>query len=279
MTAAAGGIGVAEAVVLGLVQGLTEFIPISSSAHLRVVGDLFGWGDPGAAFTAVSQLGTEAAVLLYFRHDIIRIVRQWSLALAGRVPREDPDVRMGWLVIIGTLPIVVLGLLFEERIEGAFRNLWVVATTLWVFALALMYADRTARARRTLDQLTWRHGLLFGLAQSLALIPGVSRSGGTITAGLLMGYTRPAAARYSFLLAIPAVVGSGVYQLVTAGSEAQPPVPTAVATVVAFAVGYVVIAWFMRFITTRSFEPFVAYRIGIAAVIYVLLLLGVLAPS
>jgi undecaprenyl-diphosphatase len=279
VSATTGDLGVAEAVVLGLVQGLTEFLPISSSAHLRVVGDLLGWGDPGAAFTAVSQLGTEAAVLLYFRHDIIRIVRRWSLAVAGKVARDDPDARMGWLVIIGTVPIVVLGLLFEERIEGVFRNLWLVATTLWVFALALMYADRTARARRTLDQLTWRHGLLFGLAQSLALIPGVSRSGGTITAGLLMGYTRPAAARYSFLLAIPAVLGSGLYQLVTAGDQAQPPVPTAVATLVAFAVGYAVIAWFMRFITTRSFEPFVVYRIGLAAVIYGLLLLGVLTAS
>ena len=278
MSAGTGDLGVLEAVVLGLVQGLTEFLPISSSAHLRVVGDLFGWGDPGAAFTAVSQLGTEAAVLIYFRHDIVRIVRQWFLSLARKVPRSDPDVRIGWLVIIGTLPIVVLGLLFEERIEGVFRNLWLVATTLWVFALVLMYADKTARARRTLDQLTWRDGLLFGLAQSLALIPGVSRSGGTITAGLLMGYTRPAAARYSFLLAIPAVVGSGFYQLATAGAEAQPPVPTAVATLVAFVVGYAVIAWFMRFITTRSFEPFVAYRIVLAAAIYGLLLLGVLSP-
>ena len=278
MSAGTGDLGVLEAVVLGLVQGLTEFLPISSSAHLRVVGDLFGWGDPGAAFTAVSQLGTEAAVLIYFRHDIVRIVRRWCLSLARRVPRDDPDARMGWLVIIGTLPIVVLGLLFEERIEGVFRNLWLVATTLWVFALVLMYADRTARARRTLDQLTWRDGLLFGLAQSLALIPGVSRSGGTITAGLLMGYTRPAAARYSFLLAVPAVVGSGFYQLATAGAEAQPPVPTAVATLVAFVVGYAVIAWFMRFITTRSFEPFVAYRVVLAAAIYGLLLLGVLSP-
>ena len=276
MTAATGDLGVVEAVVLGLVQGLTEFLPVSSSAHLRVVGDLLGWGDPGAAFTAVSQLGTEAAVLLYFRHDIIRILRQWSLSLARKVPRNDPDARTGWLVIVGTLPIVVLGLLFEERIEGVFRNLGLVATTLWVFALALMYADRTARARRTLDQLTWRDGLLFGLAQSLALIPGVSRSGGTITAGLLMGYTRPAAARYSFLLAIPAVVGSGFYQLATAGADAQPAVPTAVATLVAFVVGYAVIAWFMRFITTRSFEPFVVYRVVLAVLIYGLLVLGVL---
>ncbi|MFP5335228.1 MAG: undecaprenyl-diphosphate phosphatase [Actinomycetes bacterium] len=266
-----------EAVLLGLLQGLTEFLPISSSAHLRIVGDLLGFGDPGAAFTAITQLGTETAVLIYFRRDIVRIVRQWSLALAGRVPRDDPDARMGWLVIVGSVPIVVLGLLLEDAIESTFRNLWIVATTLWVFALVLGYADRTARARLTLDRLTWRHGLIFGLAQSLALIPGVSRSGGTITAGLLMGYTRAAAARYSFLLAIPAVMGSGCYQLATAGDEGQPAVPTAAATLVAFVVGYAVIAWFMRFISTRSFQPFVVYRVLLAVGVYGLLAAGVLS--
>lgn len=270
------GLSLLEAVVLGLVQGLTEFLPISSSAHLRVVGDLIGSGDPGAAFTAISQLGTEAAVLLYFRRDVGRIVSRWTLSLVGRVPRDDLDARMGWLVIVGTLPIGVLGLLFEDSIETTFRNLWVVATTLWVFALVLWWADRHARTDRTLEALTWRDGVLFGLAQSLALVPGVSRSGGTITAGLLLGYTRAAAARYSFLLAIPAVVASGVYQLATAGEESQPVVPTVVATVVAFAVGYVVIAWFMRYISTRSFQPFVLYRIGLAAAIYVLLAAGIL---
>ncbi|MFZ5870668.1 MAG: undecaprenyl-diphosphate phosphatase [Actinomycetota bacterium] len=266
-----------DAVVLGLVQGLTEFLPISSSAHLRIVGDLMGTGDPGAAFTAISQLGTETAVLLYFWRDIVRIVRHWAGSLRGTVPRDDPDARMGWLVIVGSVPIVVLGLLFEEAIENTFRNLWLVATTLWVFALVLGFADRTARSRRTLDQLTWKHGIVFGLAQSLALIPGVSRSGGTITAGLLMGYTRAAAARYSFLLAIPAVMGSGFYQLATAGDEGQPVVPTAIATLVAFGVGYAVIAWFMRFITTRSFQPFVAYRVLLALAVYGLLGFGVLS--
>jgi undecaprenyl-diphosphatase len=216
-------------------------------------------------------------VLLYFRRDIVRIIRAWCLALAGRVPRSDPDARMGWLVIIGTIPISVLGLAFQDTIETTFRNMYLVATTLWVFALILGWADRRARAERTLDDLTWRHGLLYGLAQALALIPGVSRSGGTITAGLLMGYTRAAAARYSFLLAIPAVLASGFFQLFTAGDDAQPPGPTAVATVVAFGVGYAVIAWFMRFISTRSFRPFVVYRVVLAVVLYALLAAGVLS--
>ena len=266
-----------QAAILGLVQGLTEFLPVSSSAHLRIFGDLLGTGDPGAPFTAITQLGTEAAVLIYFWKDIVRIIRQWSLALVGKVPRSDPDARMGWLVILGTLPIVVLGLLFQESIETAFRNLWLVATTLLVFALILGYADRVAANRRPLEQLTWKHGLLFGLAQALALIPGVSRSGGTITAGLLMGYTREAAARYSFLLAIPAVLGSGLYQLFTAGERGQPPGATLIATLVAFVVGYAVIAWFMRFITTRSFRPFVIYRIVVALAVYGLLAAGVLS--
>jgi undecaprenyl-diphosphatase len=266
-----------EAAFLGLVQGLTEFLPVSSSAHLRIVGDLMGIGDPGAAFTAISQLGTEAAVIIYFRHDIARIVRSWALSVAGRVPRDDPDARMGWLVIIGTLPIGILGLLFQDVIETTFRNLWLVATTLWVFALVLWFADRTARNWRTLDRLTWKHGVVFGFAQAMALIPGVSRSGGTITAGLLLGYTREAAARYSFLLAIPAVLTSGLFQLVTAGDDAQPAGPTAIATGVAFVVGYGVIAWFMRFISTRSFQPFVVYRIALAVAVYGLLAAGVLS--
>lgn len=278
MTGAPDPLGWFEALVLGVVQGLTEFLPISSSAHLRIVGDLMGTGDPGAAFTAISQLGTETAVVIYFWRDIVRIVRQWSLALAGRVPRDDPDARMGWLVIIGSVPIVVLGLVLEDMIEGTFRNLWIVATTLWAFALVLGWADRTARSRRTLDQLTWRHGIIFGFAQAMALIPGVSRSGGTITAGLLMGYTREAAARYSFLLAIPAVMGSGFYQLATAAEQSQPVVPTVIATVVAFVVGYAVIAWFMRFISTRSFQPFVVYRVLLGLGVYGLLAAGVLSP-
>ena len=270
--------GIGEGAFLGLVQGLTEFLPISSSGHLAVVGTLVGTDDPGAAFTAISQLGTEAAVILYFRKDIARILSRWTGALLGRVPRDDPDARMGWLVILGTIPIGLLGLFFKDAIETTLRGFVVIATTLWVFALVLGAADRWGRKQRTLDQLTWKHGLLFGLAQSLALIPGVSRSGGTITAGLLLGYTREAAARYSFLLAIPAVVLSGFYQVydeLSAGAAISWSA-TAVATVVAFVVGYVVIAWLMRFISTHSYAPFVVYRIVAAVVVYALVAAGTL---
>lgn len=281
-----------EAVVLGLVQGLTEFLPISSSAHLRIVGELLPSGvDPGAAFTAITQIGTETAVLLYFRRDIRTIVTAWWAALRGRdgsgwrqrMGSADSDARMGWWIALGSVPIVVLGLLFEDSIKGPFRNLYLVAVTLVVFALILGWADRVGAKRRTLDELTGRHAVLFGLAQALALIPGVSRSGGTITAGLLMGYTREAAARYSFLLAIPAVLGSGVQQLVTSvghfGEAGTPSVgATVVAALVAFVVGYLVIIVFLKIVSTYSYLPFVVYRIVLAVLVVVLLQAGVLEP-
>src|SRR3954463_11403979 len=182
-----------EAVVLGLVQGLTEFLPISSSAHLRIVGAAFGWDDPGAAFTAITQIGTELAVLIYFRRDIVRIIAAWARSLFERKARSDPDARMGWLIIVGSIPIVVLGLLFQDAIETTFRDLRIVAIALVVFSLVLYWADQTGAKKRELDQLTVQHGVVFGFAQAMALIPGVSRSGGTITAGLFLGYTRAAA--------------------------------------------------------------------------------------
>jgi undecaprenyl-diphosphatase len=271
-----------EALVLGLVQGLTEFLPISSSAHLSIIGQAFGGGDPGAAFTAISQLGTETAVLLYFRHDIARIARAWLLALAGKVPQGDPDARMGWLVIFGSLPIGVLGFAFADVIEGpVVRNLWLTVTMLVLFSVVLGVADATARNERTLDRLTWRHGIAYGFAQALALVPGVSRSGGTIAAGLLMGYTREAAARYSFLLAIPAVLGSGLYQALKISDDPVEPAwgPIALATGVAFGVGYAVIAWLLRYVSTHSFRPFVLYRLGLAVLVTVLLLTGVLEAT
>jgi undecaprenyl-diphosphatase len=272
--------GIVEGAFLGLVQGLTEFLPISSSAHLAIVGTLIGADDPGAAFTAICQLGTEAAVIGYFRKDIARIISRWVQSLLGRVPRTDPDARMGWLVILGTLPIGVLGLLFQDSIETVLRGFVVIATTLWLFALVLGAADRFGAKERTLDQLTWKHGVLFGLAQALALIPGVSRSGGTISMGLLLGYTREAAARYSFLLAIPAVVLSGFFQLFSEVHDGAAVAwgPTIAATIVAFVVGYVVIAWLMRFISTHSYRAFVLYRLVAAAVVYVLVLTHVLPP-
>ncbi len=268
-----------EAIFLGLIQGLTEFLPISSSAHLRIVGELLpGAQDPGAAFTAITQLGTETAVAVYFWKDIVRIIKSWFGSLTGRVPRNDPDARMGWLIIIGTLPIVVLGLFFQDQIESTFRSLWIVATMLIVFGIILAVADTVGRQQRTLDQLSYKHGILYGFAQALALIPGVSRSGGTITAGLLMGYTREAAARYAFLLAIPAVFGSGLFQLVKSLDEPMPytALQTGAATVVAFAVGFVIIGWFLRYVSTRSYRLFVWYRILLGVLIYLLLGFGVI---
>ena len=269
-----------EALFLGLIQGLTEFLPISSSAHLRIVGELLpGAQDPGAAFTAITQLGTETAVAVYFWKDIVRIIKAWFASLAGRVPRNDPDARMGWLIIIGTLPIVVLGLLFQDQIESTFRSLWIVATMLIVFGIILAIADAVGKQERSLEKLTYKHGILYGFAQALALIPGVSRSGGTITAGLFMGYTREAAARYAFLLAIPAVFGSGLFQLVKSLDEPMVYVgwETAGATLVAFVVGFIIIGWFLRYVSTRGYSLFVWYRILLGIVIYILLGLGVLS--
>ncbi|ALE92125.1 UDP-diphosphatase [Arthrobacter alpinus] len=272
-----------EAAILGLIQGLTEFLPISSSAHLFVVGKFLPTGaDPGAAFTAVSQLGTETAVIVFFWRDIVRIITAWFGSLRGKVPRNDPDVRMGWLVIIGSLPIAALGVIFQSQIESTLRNLWIVATTLIVFGLILAVADNVASQERELKDLSLKHGIIYGFAQALALIPGVSRSGGTITAGLLMGYTRESAARYSFLLAIPAVFGSGFYELykIFAKHEgAQGPFgigEIALATVIAFVVGYLIIGWFLKFISTKSFRPFVWYRIALGLALYLLLGLGVI---
>jgi undecaprenyl-diphosphatase len=275
--------GWVEAVVLGVVQGLTEFLPISSSAHLRLVGEVFGWRDPGAAFTAITQIGTEAAVLLYFRRDIARIVTAWVGSLAGR-RRGDADARMGWLIIVGSIPIVVLGLLFQDDIETTLRDLRIVATALIAFSLILFWADRIGAKKRELADLTVPHGIGFGLAQAMALIPGVSRSGGTITAGLFLGYTRAAAARYSFLLAVPAVLGSGffqAYEAFTGAAEGRPVDwgPTILATVLAFGVGLTVIAWLLRYLDRGSFTPFVVYRVLLGVLVLVLVQTGVLDPT
>lgn len=263
-----------EAAFLGLIQGLTEFLPISSSAHLRIVGEFLpNAADPGAAFTAITQLGTETAVVLFFWRDIVRIIGAWCKAIVGKLPHSDPDARMGWLIIIGSLPIGILGLLFQDQIETTFRSLWIVATMLVVFGIFLAIADHYAKQQRELGDLTVKHGIYFGLAQALALIPGVSRSGGTITGGLLMGYTREAAARYSFLLAIPAVFASGLYQAVK--SFGEPAVysggQTVLATVVAFAVGFVIVGWFLKFVSSHSYSVFVWYRIALGLVLFVLL--------
>ncbi|MFJ8659415.1 undecaprenyl-diphosphate phosphatase [Streptomyces sp. NPDC093795] len=280
-----------ESFILGLVQGLTEFLPISSSAHLRLTAAFAGWHDPGAAFTAITQIGTEAAVLIYFRKDIARIISAWFRSLRDKSMRSDHDAQMGWLVIVGSIPIGVLGVTFKDQIEGPFRDLRLIATTLIVMGIVLGIADRLAardeaggrhrvvRERKTLKELGVKDGLIFGLCQAMALIPGVSRSGATISGGLLMGYTREAAARYSFLLAIPAVLASGVFELKDAGEGGHVSWgPTIFATIIAFVVGYAVIAWFMKFITTKSFMPFVIYRILLGILLFILVGTDVLSP-
>ena len=271
-----------DAVLLGLLQGLTEFLPISSSAHLRIAGPFLSTGtDPGAAFTAVVQIGTEAAVLLYFRHDIWRIATAWLRSFSHSAIVDRSDVRLGWLVLLGTLPIAILGLFFKDAIEGGLRNLYLTATMLIVFGIILGIADRRRAKRRTIERITWRDGLILGLAQAMALVPGVSRSGGTISAGLWLGYTREAAARYSFLLAIPAVLASGFFQLARHWDELSTTaaMPTVVATLVAFASGYGVIMGFLRMISTRSYMPFVWYRILLGLCLFLLLGTGTISAT
>ena len=272
-----------EAIFLGILQGLTEFLPISSSAHIRIAGEIFGTNqDPGATFTAITQIGTELAVLIYFRKDILRIIKAWFSQILRRdlIGGEKTDARMGWLIIVGTLPIVALGYLGQDVIKSDFRSLWLIATTLIVFGLILGAADKYGKSERQLHELSPVHGVLYGLAQSLALIPGVSRSGATIAMGRFLGYSREAALRYSFLLALPAVFGSGLYELKGAIGETTTQafsIPqTLVATSVAFIIGYAVIAWLLKYVTTKSFKPFIIYRLALGSLLLILLATGVL---
>jgi undecaprenyl-diphosphatase len=275
-----------EALFLGLIQGLTEFLPISSSAHLRITGEFLPSAiDPGATFTAITQIGTELAVLIYFRRDIMRIASAWIgrvLLRRASIEQSAQDVRLGWLIILGSLPIVVLGYLFQENIRNTFRSLWLIAIVMIVFGIVLGIADRFGKSQRDISTLSSGHGLAYGFAQALALVPGVSRSGATIAMGRTLGYTRESALRYSFLLAVPAVFGSGFYELQGAISDGDSNAPytlieTFGATLVAFIVGYVVIAWLMKFIATRSFMPFIVYRIVLGTLILIFLATGVIS--
>ncbi|MBY6366151.1 undecaprenyl-diphosphate phosphatase [Rhodococcoides corynebacterioides] len=273
-----------QALVLGAVQGLTEFLPISSSGHLRIVSEVFFGDDAGASFTAVTQLGTEAAVLLYFAKDIVRIVRAWFRGLTDRSHRGDLDYRMGWYVIFATIPIGVIGFVFKDAIRTGARNLWLVATMLIVFALVIAIAEKVGSQRRPIEKLTTRDGLVMGLAQCLALIPGVSRSGATSSAGLFLGLTRPAAVRFSFLLAIPAVTASGLFSLPDAFSPSGEGLQASgaqllVATLVAFGLGYASIAWLLRFVENHSLNWFVGYRIVLGLLVMALLATGTVAAT
>ncbi|MEO5533544.1 MAG: undecaprenyl-diphosphate phosphatase [Pseudolysinimonas sp.] len=282
-----------QAIILGLVQGLTEFLPISSSAHIKIVSELAGWGEPGATFTAITQLGTELAVLIFFRKDIGRIIGKWFRSFGSKggshsagIQKGDPDVRLGWIIIIGTIPIVIAGFLLQHYIRDQLRSMWIIAIVLIVFGILLGLADRLGRRTKTVADVTYRDGLLIGLAQMLALVPGVSRSGASTSMGLVLGYDRPSAARFSFLLAVPAVFGSGLYETYTALTckvaedatcgQGYGLGPTVAATVIAFVVGLAVIALLMRYISTRSFLPFVIYRILLGGVLIALLSVGIL---
>ena len=275
-----------SAIFLGVVQGLTEFLPISSSAHIRIVGEFMNKAqDPGARFTAITQIGTELAVLIFFRKDIAAIVRSWVKQVVFRTELSTEgkgQARMGWLIIVGSIPIVVLGYLGKDIITNDLRSLWLIASVMIIFGLILGYADKVGKSERSLDQLNAKHGILYGAAQALALVPGVSRSGATIAMGRFLGYTREAALRYSFLLALPAVFGSGLYELKDALSSDSAPnvftIPeTLVATGVAFVIGYIVIAWLLKFVSTKSFRPFIIYRVALGSVLLILLATGVIS--
>jgi undecaprenyl-diphosphatase len=269
-----------DAVILGIVQGLTEFLPISSSAHVQIAQQLLGLSaipkPQLTAFIATIQLGTEAAVLIYFWRDIVRIVKAFFGTLFAKSKQSTDalrDAKLGWLIIIGSIPVVAIGLIFQDAIENQLRSLWVIAFTLIIFGVILGIADRIGKRQRSIEQLTTKHGILFGLGQALAVIPGVSRSGGTISVGLLLGYSRQAAARYSFLLAIPAVIASGFYEFAATYQDLNSSelVATAVATVVSFVVGFSVIVGLLRYLSRGSFMPFVIWRVSVGLILLVLL--------
>ncbi|AFH90876.1 undecaprenyl-diphosphatase [Corynebacterium pseudotuberculosis] len=269
----------AQTIVLSIVQGLTEFLPISSSGHLRIISQLFWGEDAGASFTAVVQLGTELAVLVYFAKDITKIVTGWLKGLFNKEAR-DFDYRMGWMVIVGTLPVVIIGVLAKDLIRDAFRNLWITATVLILFSFVFIAAEKFGSKKRNFEELTMKDAIIMGLAQCLALIPGVSRSGGTVSAGLFVGLDREVATRFSFLLAIPAVLGSGLFSLPDAfapdAGQAASGMQLLVGTGIAFVLGYASIAWLLKFVGNHSFSWFAAYRIPVGLLVMGLLATGAL---
>lgn len=271
----------AQVIVLSIVQGLTEFLPVSSSGHLRIVSELFWGNDAGASFTAVIQLGTELAVLVYFAPMIWQILSGWFRGWTNPASRGQ-DWRMGWMVIVGSIPIGVIGLVFEDAIRGALRNLWITAAMLIVFSFVFIAAERVGSKKRGFEELTMKDAIIMGLCQCLALIPGVSRSGGTISGGLFLGLDREVATRFSFLLAIPAVLASGLFSLPDAfapeAGQAASGMQLLVGTGIAFALGYASIAWLLNFVGNHSFAWFAAYRIPVGIIVMILLALGVLQP-
>jgi undecaprenyl-diphosphatase len=271
-----------QAVVLGIVEGLTEFLPVSSTGHLTIAEKLLGLqvDDPAVtAYTAVIQTGAILAVLVYFRTDIWRIARAWALGLVKPEMRGRIDHRMGWYVILGSLPIGVVGLLARGVIVGPLRSLWVVAAALIAWSAVMLYAERSGRQHRGEKDLTLRDALAVGALQCIALVPGVSRSGATISAGLMLGLDRVAATRLSFFLSIPALLAAGISELPHALSGDIGIGPTVVGTVVSFIVAYASVAWLLRFVAGNSIGRFVPYRIGLGVLLLVLLGAGVMTPT
>ncbi|HEX4804158.1 MAG TPA: undecaprenyl-diphosphate phosphatase [Myxococcaceae bacterium] len=272
-----------EAIVLGIVQGITEFLPISSTAHLRIAPELFGWGDPGAAFSAVIQLGTVAAVIIYFAKDVLRMAGAFFDSILRRSPFQTPDSRLAWFVVIGTIPVGVAGLLFKKSIETSLRSLYVIALAMIILALVLFAAERLASHRRGLDQMTLADGILIGICQAFALIPGSSRSGTTLTGALAVGLRREDAARYSFLLSIPATTAAGLFELrhfVRASAGEHPAAgPLILGTLVSFGAGILAIAGLLRFLRTHTTTVFVVYRVLLGSLLLVLLGKGILQPT
>ncbi|WP_420176073.1 undecaprenyl-diphosphate phosphatase [Luteococcus sp. OSA5] len=270
-----------QTIVLSIVQGLTEFLPVSSSGHLRIVSTLFWGEDAGASFTAVIQLGTELAVLVYFAKDIWQIATGWLRGILDKALRDTVEYRMGWMVIVGTLPVSVIGFLGKDYIRDALRNLWYTAAVLILFSFVFIAAEKFGNKRREAHELTMRDAVIMGLAQSLALIPGVSRSGATISSGLFLGQKRETATRFSFLLAIPAVLASGLFSLPDAFAPAAGQSATGaqlfVGSAIAFALGYASIAWLLKFVSGHSFAWFAAWRIPLGLVVMVLLATGNIA--
>jgi undecaprenyl-diphosphatase len=267
-----------EAIVLGLVQGLTEFLPISSSGHLRIVPALLGWDDPGAGFTAVIQLGTMAAVLIYFRADLWRIAVAWLSELRVPIRRAGQEARLGWFIVLGTIPIAIFGFVFKDQIESGARSLYLIGSALILFSFVMLLAERVGRRERALTEMNGRDGIFVGIAQALALIPGISRSGATISAGLFRNFDRVAAARYSFLLSVPAVVLSGLFELRKVGENGSPSAAaTVIATLVAFVSGYIAIAWLIRYLGTHTLGIFVLYRLALGVLVLALAATGAIS--
>jgi undecaprenyl-diphosphatase len=273
-----------EAILLGAVEGFTEFLPISSTGHLTILERLLGYStdDPDVtAFTAIIQVGAVLATILFLRRDIARIVSAWFRGLANREQRER-DYRFGWAVLLGSLPIGVIGFAFKDEIETTLRSLWFVGSALILWSGVMWFADSRATQRRHEDDVTWRDTLIIGLVQCLALIPGVSRSGATMSAGLLREIDRVAVTRLSFFLSIPALTGAAIFQTIDEFGNISDGVgwgPTLLATAVSFVVAFAAVTWLLRYIARHDFMIFIKYRVALGTLVLLLLATGALAPT